>query len=228
MQLVILNSTNNYSIGSDAINIRHFKHLWPLAIRYFINMYNIPLNTNTIPHLWKHATIIFIPKPNKDCNIGTNYQPISLLSPIAKTLEKVLLPYITENIPIIFHQDRFRHKHATHTTLSNICHQITKGFNNPRPPQCTVAVALDMSKVFHTVNIHKLLHKLTLTNILNIIIKFIANYMKGQQPCTQYNGILSKLKQINTKVPQGGVLFPTLFNICTSTSPKKSTNHNIC
>ena len=34
--------------------------------------------------------------------------------------------------------------------------------------------------------------------------------------CTQYNGTLSKLKQINTGVPQGGVLSPTLFNICTS------------
>ena len=61
----------------------------------------------------------------------------------------------------------------------NICHQITKGFNNPRPPQRTVAVALDMSKVFDTVNIHKLINKLTVTNISNIIIKFIANYVRG-------------------------------------------------
>ena len=52
-----------------------------------------------------------------------------------------------------------------------------------------------MSKTFDTVNIHKL----TLTNIPNIIIKFIANYTKGQQACTQYNSTLSKLKRINTK-----------------------------
>ena len=62
-------------------------------------MYNTALNTNTIPYLWKHATIIPIPKPNKDHNIGTNYLFISLLLPIAKTLEKTLLPCITENIP---------------------------------------------------------------------------------------------------------------------------------
>ena len=37
-----------------------------------------------------------------------------------------------------------------------------------KPPQCTVAVALDMSKALDTVNIHKLIHKLTLTNIPNI------------------------------------------------------------
>ena len=84
---------------------------------------------------------------------------------------------------------------STHTGLHNICHQITKGFNNPRPPQCTVAVALNTSKVFDAVNIHKLIHKLILTNTPNIIIiKFITNYIKGQQACTQYNGTLSKLK----------------------------------
>ena len=55
-------------------------------------MYKTTHTTNTIPHLWKHATIIPIPKPNKDHNIGTNYQPISFLSGIATTL----LPYITE------------------------------------------------------------------------------------------------------------------------------------
>ena len=47
-------------------------------------------------HLCKDVTIIPILKPNKDHNIGTNYQPISLLSPIAKILEKTLLPYIIE------------------------------------------------------------------------------------------------------------------------------------
>ena len=119
---------------------------------------------------------------------------------------------MTENIPAISHQHGFKHEHSTHTALHNICHQITKGFNDPRPPQRTVAVVLNMSRVFDTVNIYKL----TLTNTPNIIIKFIANYIKGRQACTQYNGTLSKLKPTNTGVSQNGVLSPTLFNIYTS------------
>ena len=51
------------------------------------------------------------------------------------------------------------------------------------------------------------------------MIKFIANYKKGQQACTQYNGTLTKLKRINTQVPQGEGLSPTLFNIYTSDIP---------
>ena len=138
-----------------------------------------------------------------------------------KNSQNKLLIHITsishcQNIPIILHQHGLKHKHSTHTALHNICHQITKGFNNLRPPQRTVSVALNISKTFDTMNIHKLIHKLILKNILRIIIKFIANYKTSKrQACTQYNSTLSKLKQINTGIPQGGVLSPTLFNIYT-------------
>ena len=63
VQLAISNSTNNNSTGPDSINIRHLKHLTPLAIRYLRDMCSIALNTNTILHLWKRATITPIQKP---------------------------------------------------------------------------------------------------------------------------------------------------------------------
>ena len=155
-------------------------------------------------------------------NLYFSYMPVLFRSweitvikcPFYTYMTKTLLPYMTKNIPAISHQHGLKDKHLTHTALHNICHEITTCFNNPRPPQRIVAVTLDMSKVFDTVNIYKL----TLTNIPIIIIKFKAIYIKGQT-CTQYNGTLSKLKRINTGVPQGGVLSPTLFNIYTSDIP---------
>ena len=139
VQLANLKSTNNFT-GSDNINISYLKHLRPFANRYHISMYNIALNTNTIFYFWKHSTIIPISKPKKDHNVGT------ILSPLAKTLEKTLLSYITKNILTISHQHGLKHKHSTHTALHNICLQITWGFNNPRPPQYTITVALDMKR----------------------------------------------------------------------------------
>ena len=53
-------------------------------------MLKTALNNNIIPHTWKLANIVPIPKPNKDIDKGTSYRPISLLSVIAKTLEKSL------------------------------------------------------------------------------------------------------------------------------------------
>ena len=62
-------------------------------------MFKTALNKNIIPHTWNLANIVPILIPNKDTDNGTSYRPISLLSVIAKTLEKSLLPYITANIP---------------------------------------------------------------------------------------------------------------------------------
>ena len=92
LSLAIQHSKNNNSVGPDNLSIRHLKHIGPLGLTFLTSMYTTALNKNIIPHMWKLANIIPIPKPNKDTNIGTSYRPISLLSLVAKTLEKCLLP----------------------------------------------------------------------------------------------------------------------------------------
>src|SRR6188508_230739 len=144
----IKNTKNKNSVGPDNLNIRHLKHLGPIAIQYLTDILNLALNTNTIPHIWKLAKIIPIPKPNKDPNLGTPYRPISLLSPIAKTMEKILLPYITSNITPVKHQQGFKRHPSTTTALHQIPNQIVKGFNQAQPPERTKEVSLDLSKIF--------------------------------------------------------------------------------
>ena len=98
VQEAIKQSKNNKSQGPGKLNIRHLKHIGPLGLAFLTSMLKTALNTNIIPHTWKLANIVPIPKPNKDTDKGTSYRPISLLSVIAKTLEKSLLLYITANI----------------------------------------------------------------------------------------------------------------------------------
>src|SRR3989442_14001535 len=44
-------SSNNNSTGPDHINIRHLKHLGPLAIKYLTDLLNLALNLNIIPQI---------------------------------------------------------------------------------------------------------------------------------------------------------------------------------
>jgi RNA polymerase subunit RPABC4/transcription elongation factor Spt4 len=215
----ISKASNNNSTGPDNINIRHLKHLGPCALQYLTDTLNLALTLNIIPHIWKLAKIIPIPKPNKDPNSGPSYRPISLLSPIAKTMEKVLLPHITPGLPDIKHQHGFKTMHSTTTALHQLTNQITQGFNQAQPPLRTVVVSLDLSKAFDTVNIHSLINKLHQTTVPTTIIKFIANYIKGRKGFTHYQGSNSKQQQFKTGVPQGGVLSPVLFNLYTSDLP---------
>ena len=90
------------------------------------------------------------------------------------------------------------------------------------PPARTIIVALDMSKAFDTINIHKLIRKLLQTNIPCTIIKFIANYIKGRKAYTPYINHTSRQRQFKTGIPQCGVISPTLFNIYTSNLPPPS------
>ena len=61
-------------------------------------MNEVAVNKNDIPAIWKLAKIVPVLKPGKSPNEGTSYRPLSLLSPIAKVLEKLILPEITNNI----------------------------------------------------------------------------------------------------------------------------------
>ena len=88
VQEAIKQSKNNNSQGPDKLNIRHLKHIGPLGLAFLTSMFKTALNKNIIPHTWKLANIVRIPKPNKDTDKGTSYRPISLLSVIADTGEE--------------------------------------------------------------------------------------------------------------------------------------------
>ena len=139
VQEAIKQSKNNNSQGPDKLNIRHLKHICPLGLAFLTNK-------NIIPHTWKLANIVPIPKPNKDTDKGTSYRPISLLSVIAKTLEKSLLLYITANIPNTPMQYGYKAQHSTVTALHTLNNTVAKVFNQMAPPARTITVALDMSK----------------------------------------------------------------------------------
>ena len=136
------------------------KHLGQHGIKHLTNLFNNVVNTATIPALWKIARIIPLLKPGKPADKGSSYRPISLLSPLAKTLESVLLPTISESIDLAHHQHGFRKTRSTVTALQDISNHITNGLNQRKPVDRTVAVAIDLSKAFDTVN-----HEILITEV---------------------------------------------------------------
>ena len=107
--------------------------------------------------------MIPILKQNKDYKIAQTNNLFFTF--IQNTREKLILSHITENIPVISHQHGFKLKHSTHPTSHNFCHQIIYSFQQSKASS-TIAIALDISKIFDTVNIQKL----RLTNFPSIII----------------------------------------------------------
>ena len=119
--------------------MRHLKHIGPPGLAFLTSMYKTALNKNIIPHTSRLANIVPVPKPNKDTDNGTSYRPISILSVIAKTLEKSLLLYITANIPNTPNmQHGYKTQHSTVTALHTFNNTVEKGFNQMAPPVRTI------------------------------------------------------------------------------------------
>ena len=61
-------------------------------------------------------------------------------------------------------QHGYKIQHSIVMVLHTLNDTIAKGFNKMAPIERTITVALDMSKAFHTLNIHTLIRKLLQTN----------------------------------------------------------------
>jgi retron-type reverse transcriptase len=69
----------------------YLKHLGPRAMDYMTKLFNLSASGAVFPAIWKAAVIVPIFKPGKPADQGSSYRPVSLLSPVAKVLERLLL-----------------------------------------------------------------------------------------------------------------------------------------
>ena len=204
---------NSKALGPDNLSPLMLKKIGPNAINYLANLFNNVVAQAIIPPKWKVGRIIPILKPNKPADQGASYRPISLLSPLAKLLESVILTPLNAAIPLADHQHGFRKGRSTQTALRTITDHITTGLNKPKPVDRTVLVAVDLSKAFDTVNLELLLKDISELPLNKNIIKFLFSYLRGRQTYVEFRGCKSKHRKMRQGVPQGGVLSPVLFNL---------------
>ena len=87
----------------------------------------------------------------------SSYRPLTILSPVVKVLESLILPTLRQVFPLADHQHGFRSSHSTAAALCEVTTAKADGLNNKRPYHRTVVVALDLTKAFDTVSRSKLL-----------------------------------------------------------------------
>ena len=211
VRAAIKKSKSPTAAGPDSITTLHLKNLGDHAITYIPETINLSLRTTTIPNKWREGRILPLAKPGKPATEGTSYRPITLLSPIAKVMERLLLPLAEQHLQPHPCQHGFRKMHSTTTAMATISNAICTGFNQPNP-QRTLLLAVDLSKAFDTVNITKLTEKIQQSTLPPSIIKWLAAYLRGRFCKTVYNGQTSSGRKVHFGVPQGGVLSPLLFN----------------
>lgn len=143
--------------GPDGITNTALKYLPPLAITTLCNIFTSCLRLSYFPKVWKIASIIMIPKPQKIHNIPSNYRPISLLSTLSKVFERIILQTLQKHFKPRPEQHAFRFGHSTTTQLVKLTDEIATNLNNKKH---TAAIILDVEKAFDRVWHDGLIHKL--------------------------------------------------------------------
>ena len=197
----------------------HFKHLGPRAIEYITVLFNLLVTTCQIPAIWKSSFIIPIPKSGKDTAQRTSYRPISLLCPAVKVLE-YLLPTINKYLLHAQDQHGFRREHSTTSALLQLTTYIAVGFNQRKPPDRTVCVAVDLSAAFDTVSQNNLLSKINRSRLPPATARWLPCYLRGRQAKTCFRGVKSTSRKVNTGVPQGSKLSQSLFSFYIAEIPR--------
>ena len=213
VQKAIKQSGSSKARGLDNISYAHLKHLGPVALGALTDIFNLSLETNAIPTIWKIATIIPILKPGKNPRIATSYRPISLLSNISKVLERLVLAKITPHLNLSPTQHGFRSQHSTSTLLTDLSQKILEGLNKNKPAQRSIVAAIDISKAFDTVPIPVLTSKILAADLHPNYKKWLSNLITGRQAHVQYGNSKSKTRQMKNGVPQGAVISPSLQSV---------------
>src|ERR1044072_3127835 len=144
----------------------------------------------------------------------SNYRPISLTSVLSKVFESILNRKIWKHLNssnlISDPQYGFRKKRSTGDLLSLLSDSWSSALRNFGE---SFAVALDISKAFDRVWHKALISKLPSFGIYPSLCDLLSNFLSGRSIAAVVDGHRSSYKFINSVVPQGSVLSPTLFLI---------------
>ena len=210
----ILKSLNpSKASGLDLISTRLLKEGANQLCTPLSKFFNRLIISGQYPQAWKYANVTPVYKKG-DKQLPNNYQPISLLSVIGKTMErsvhKYVYNYCTQHKVFTPFQSGFVQGDSTTYQLIKLYDTFCEAVDNGKEVR---VVFLDISKAFDRVWHRGLLQKLHSIGISGDLLKWFVNYLSNREQRVVINGKASSYLKIPAGVPQGSILGPLLFLI---------------
>ena len=200
----------NKAQGPDQINGKILKCCSSSLAKPLSLLFTLSYSSGSIPNEWKLANVVPVHKKGSKKDV-TNYRPISLTCIIMKVYERVIRQelLIKCNHMIDPRQHGFMESKSCCTQLVSFCDSLALSLNeNTR----TEIVYFDFQKAFDSVSHDIILHKLKYQyNIDGSLLRFFVNYLRDRQQRVVIGNKMSTTCHVNSGVPQGSIIGPTLF-----------------
>ena len=174
---------------------------------------NQSLITGIFPDQLKIAKVVPLYKKDNHCTMG-NYRPVSLLTSISKIFEKVAHKQLSKYFEIhkLFYDSQygFRERHSTELASVELIDRILASLEQKQKP---LAIYMDLSKAFDTLDHEILLDKLSYYGVVDTELRWFQSYLTNRKQYVEIDQHKSECMLITTGVPQGSVLGPLLFLI---------------
>ena len=199
--------------GPDQINNRILKELAVELAPVLTDLFNTSLLHCTVPDIWKKANVSPVHKKDDKSSVD-NYRPISLLSSVGKTMEKLIHKhvhnYLLQNNIITCFQSGFTAGDSSVNQLVELYNTFCQALDEGKEVR---AVFCDISKAFDRVWHRGLFAKLKHYGICVPLLNWFISYLTNRFQRVVIPGGVSGWLEILAGVPQGSILGPLLFII---------------
>ena len=223
-----IKSLKNSKQDINSLPIQILKENISVLSNVIADLINVSFQSGIFPKVWKKAVVLPLFK-NEDPEIMSNYRPISILPPLSKVIEKCLksrlLHYFNSNN--LFNRVQFGYQKNI-STQDAILHVTEKIYDNLEKKLSTLAVFIDFSKCFDTLNRNILIRKLEAYGIRGIPLQLFKSYLSERYQAVRVNGAISSFKLVSSGVPQGSVLGPILYMIYVNDLPYVTDLFSVC
>ena len=183
------------------------------ALKRLTRLYQAMIELSYNPKHWCSAKMVFIPKPKKDYSDPKGFRPISLMTFLIKTCEKLVHWEIEQTVlkdrPLSKQQYGFRKNFSCDTAISSLVQGIESLILRDKMALC---VFLDVEGAFNNISYKSIIKAMYNRKIPVKIVKWYEDFLQNRTASVDYKGINHTVK-ILKGTAQGGILSALVWNL---------------